>query len=228
MRTFGVMIVVALVVGTAGATIMMQGGVIDELSGEVVTDYKTEPMMASDVAYLMVGLHSTGEGDPLEHWAGARVVIHLADAMEVDVGLIVPVLPSTPGGAPVPIHWPVPPSSGQTSSVVSFSVYGLAAQNSGTPIFASEIIPLFELVLHAKNTDFDDVSVWDIQFSFANIFHEEGSNFRTSDLNTAGIDIVHERIPPVPDPASSFVLLLCGVSAALGARGLKRRRERQS
>jgi hypothetical protein len=128
---------------------------------KVVVDYKTPPMQDSEVIKIPLGVKLAG----VEHWAGAIMGVHILDNTEVDVTGI-----SDAAGS---FHVePFGPASDNTQSQMKpFTLWAPNAMASGTAHSDYEIVPIFDITLHAKNTTPTNNSDTDIRLAFWNICH---------------------------------------------------------
>jgi hypothetical protein len=172
-------------------------------TGTPILEIKTPPMRDSDVYTLPIDWHFPGTGGPAEipgaGWAGGRIKIHVLDASEVDVDAIIPkapgylyrILPSgTFPGGPLPGIYTGPitgPFGPRSNNVTSAPLYITAihplAQQSGIDPPVSHREPLFDVVLHAKNTNLGQNSDIDLTLMFSNIWHNRGG--------TPGSELIH-------------------------------------
>ncbi len=146
----------------AGATAALGQGVI--------TTIKTPPMQASEVITLPLAIHPAAPAPPWAGWAGARMKAHIMDAGELDVDAIVPTAGGTVTGPPY--IEPFGPRSMNAQSVpIFFTAWHPLAQQSGIPVQPSVNLPVFNMTLHAKNSDPSGNSDVDMTLMFWNIWH---------------------------------------------------------
>jgi hypothetical protein len=154
---------------------------------------KTPPLRSSDIYTLPISRHfdplrPPGEPPPElpdAGWAGVRVKIHVLDPTEVDVDSIIaapgyliryPGSPSPLPGLPPGLYPAVPdpfgPRSNNVGSVplIMTLIHPLANQSGINPP-ASHLENLFNLVVHAKNTNAGGNSDIDVTFMFEDIWH---------------------------------------------------------
>ena len=131
---------------------------------EPVVDIKSPPLRDSEVWTLTVDYHSPG----IPNYAGALMKMHVLDAQEVDVDKIVPVL----AGTGIVYTDPFGPRSQNEQSVpLLFTAWDPNAAQSGIDLPDSQIIPVFDIELHAKNTDPRNNSDVDLTAMVLNIRH---------------------------------------------------------
>lgn len=142
-------------------------GFPDMAMGQVAGNLiKTPPLKDSDVFPLPIEYHV---GRDIPNFAGLIVQMHVLDAAEVDVDMIIPSDPGIP-----PITYPFGPRSQNVQSVpMKFTAWlpPDIIQQSGINLVESERIPLFDVQLHAKNTDPINNSDTDIVVNVWNIRH---------------------------------------------------------
>jgi len=131
----------------------------------VETDFKTPPLRDSDVFTVPLAIHNQDAGVVL-NWAGALVGVHVLDNQEVDIdGINSPWWPSL-------IPSPFGDRSENVQSVMAvFQAWHPNAQNSGIDLQQSQNMHVFDVTLHAKNTDPINNTDQDIGLRFWNIRH---------------------------------------------------------
>ncbi len=130
-------------------------------------DIKSPPLRDSEVWTLPVDFHPSVD---IPNFAGVLMKMHVADATEVDVDKIIPVLDPT-GTAP-PYDEPFGPQSQNQQSVTKwFTAWDPNAQQSGIDLPASQNIHAFDIQLRAKNTDAQNNSDIDLTAMVWNIRH---------------------------------------------------------
>ena len=154
--------------------------------------YKTPPLSSGQVISVPIAVHNSSPV-VLPNWAGVLVEVHLADPSEVDIVAV------KVGGVPQPHPFPVS-GAGPGSTAAIFTVWHPAAFASGIPLQPSSGIPAITLDLVAKNTNRINNSDVDINFRFADIYHQPGYTSIQRSVHTA-----NTRIHLNPVPGSTIV-----------------------
>jgi hypothetical protein len=148
--------------------------------------YKTPPLSSGQILSVPIAIHNSS-GAVLPNWAGVLVEVHLADPSEVDIVAV------KVGGVPQP-H-PFPTSGGPGSTAAIFTVFHPAAFGSGIALPPSGGFPAITLDLAAKNTNRINNSDVDINFRFADIYHQPDYVSVQRSVHTATTPI---HLNPVP------------------------------
>jgi hypothetical protein len=148
--------------------------------------YKTPPLSSGQLLSVPIAIHNSS-GAILPNWAGVLVEVHLADPSEVDIVAV------KVGGVLQP-H-PFPTSGGPGSTAAIFTVFHPAVFASGTALPPSGGMPAITLDLRAKNTNRINNSDVDINFRFADIYHQPGYTSVQRSVHVASTPI---HLNPVP------------------------------